>query len=105
MNSVMKAEIYRSIGVLLQSDTTVSAEHRARILTACRAEHDGTKRRFGCVREVALLLAVHRKTVFRYVERGLLHPVRYSARRLRFDMAEVERFAHSGSSEVPENLK
>lgn len=37
------------------------------------------------------------KTVFRYAERGLLHPIRRSARSLRWRQSEVERLAFHGA--------
>lgn len=73
----MKTEIYEAIKLLLQSDTTISAEHKAHILTACRTEQCGTKRRLVSVKAVAQFLAVHTKTVYRYVDRGLLGRCRF----------------------------
>lgn len=48
-------------------------------------------------RAAADALDVHPKTVLTYARRGLLHPVRRSARHLRFRASEVERLALEGA--------
>lgn len=92
----MKNEIYQSIKVLLQNDNTVSDEQRQLVLKSCRQMTAMGKLRLGTVRQVAELLGCHVKTVQRYAQRGLLHPVKYSLRRIRFDMDEVEKFVVQG---------
>jgi excisionase family DNA binding protein len=93
----VKPEIYQSISVLLQSDNTVPDMQRQQILKVCRRESVKAKRRFGTVKQAAELLSCHPKTVYRYVKRGMLHPVHHSPRRVRFDLDEVEAFANEGT--------
>ncbi len=91
----MRDDIYSSISTLLRSDSTVSPEDRRLILQTCR--RGVTRRKRLCTaKQAADLLACHVKTVYRYSERGLLHPIRYSARKVRFDLDEIERFVAGG---------
>jgi len=94
----VKAEIYQSIKVLLQNDATVAAEQRQEILKACRQKSGRSNRRLGTVKQAAEILSCHPKTVYRYVRRGILHPLHYSLRKVRFDLEEVETFATNGLS-------
>jgi len=49
------------------------------------------------IREAARVLGCHPKTVQRYVDRQLLHPIRITSRRVRYDMNEVETLATRGA--------
>jgi excisionase family DNA binding protein len=93
----MRTEILQSIRALLQTDDTVLAEQREDILRAC-SRKSSAKARLGGVRQAAEVVGCHPKTIYRYVRRGLLHPVRYSQRKVRFDLNEVEAFAANGLS-------
>jgi len=93
----MREEIYSSIRVLLQNDETVSAEQRECILQACRHTRTSKKNIDLCSPvEAAVILGCHVKTLYRYAARGVLHPVRYSSRKVRFDRKEVEDFSVKG---------
>ena len=92
----MRDEIYSSIKVLLENDHTVDREHRRNILQACRNPSPQRNKGFCTAREAAQILDCHPKTLYRYARKGLLHPIHHSARKVRFDRDEVERFATEG---------
>jgi excisionase family DNA binding protein len=48
---------------------------------------------------VAVLLAISTKSVDRLVQRGKLHPVRLSARLIRFSLSEVNRYLEELANE------
>ena len=98
MHDAMKDEIYQSIKVLLQNDNMVSDEQRQLILKSCRQVTAKGKLRLGTVRQVAELLGCHVKTVQRYAQKGCIHPIKHSLRRVRYDMAEIEAFVAKGLS-------
>ena len=95
----MKTEIFQSIKALLQTDDTVPLEQREEVLRACSRKPSG-KPKLGGVRQAAEVLGCHPKTIYRYVRKGLLHTVRYSPRKVRFDLNEVEAFAANGVSDT-----
>lgn len=96
----MKDEIYQSIKVLLQNDNTVPDEQRQLILKSCRQITAKGKLQLGTVRQVAELLGCHVKTVQRYSQKGYIHPIKHSQRRVRYDMAEIEDFVSKGLSDA-----
>ena len=63
------------------------------ILQAARGTE---KPRPGTVRQAANILGAHPRTVARYARAGMLHTIRISPRRVRFDLNEVERLATRG---------
>lgn len=99
----MKAEILQSIEALLRADNTVPMEHREEVLRAC-SRKSLSKPKLRGVKEAAAVLGCHPKTIYRYVRQGLLHPVRYSQRKVRFDINEVEAFATNGLPDTPSRL-
>jgi len=92
----VRDEIFQSIRALIQSDATVSREQQQSILKACHDQLSPSKKRIGTVKQAAAVLQCHPKTVYRYVSRGALHPIRMSARKVRFDLDEVESFTTNG---------
>jgi hypothetical protein len=68
---------------------------RAAVLRAAREQT--VKARPVGIRDAARVLGCHPKTVQRYVERQLLHPIRITSRRIRYDMNEVEALATRGA--------
>lgn len=92
----MRDEIFQSIRALLQGDPTVSNDQQQSILKACREQASHVKKRVGSARQAAEILQCHPKTVYRYVSRGALRPIRLSSRKVRFDLEEVESFATNG---------
>jgi len=56
------------------------------------------RRRPGTIREAAEILGCCTKTVERYAADGKLDPIRISARRIRYDLNQVDRLATEGAS-------
>ncbi len=96
----MKPETLTTLKAILEADNTITPEHRGRILSTCRTDHKA-RRRLGTVKQAAALFTppVHPRTVQRYARRGLLQPIRITARQVRWDLEEVERFATGGRSD------
>ena len=79
---------------LIEAVLSAPPERRPAIFTAAR----GVERpRPGTVRQAAEILESHPRTVQRYADAGLLHPIRISPRRVRYDLNEVERLAMNGA--------
>ena len=93
----MREDVYQAVRLLLQNDPSVSPAQLARILAACRSQSTAVRRRLGTVRQAAEILACHPRTVYRCAARGYLHPIHHSARKVRFDLDEVESFADRGT--------
>lgn len=80
---------------LIEAILAAPPERRGAILQAAR----GVDRpRPGTVRQAAEILGAHPRTVQRYERAGLLHAIRISPRRVRYDLDEVERLATRGSN-------
>ena len=74
--------------------STASASTGWEVLAACnRAQRH---RQLVTARKAGETLGCHPKTVERYAKRGLLTVIRFSARKLRYDLDEVEAFANDG---------
>jgi len=93
----MNATTQKVIETILSTDGSVTPEQREEILRAC-SRKTSAKPKLGGVRQAAEVLGCHPKTIYRYVRKGLLHSVRYSRRKIRFDLNEVEAFAMNGLS-------
>lgn len=86
-----------SIAALIAADPTTTPEQRRAIIRACQRQH--LRRKLGTVRQAADILQVHPRTVQRYERAGLLTAVRYSPRRIRYDLDQVQRLADEGVSD------
>ena len=78
---------------LLRADGCPADEVEAFIRTA---RNPTRLRKMGTVRQAAEIIQCHPRTVRRYARLGLIHAIKYSRRRVRFDLNEVERFAQEG---------
>lgn len=96
----MQDDILRTVQTLLQNDRTVSEEQRRRILAACRDSAGREVRRLCTVGEAARILQCHPKSCYRLRDRGFLHTIHHSKRKVRFDLDEVQRFAANGMEHV-----
>lgn len=94
----MQAATQTTIQTVIDADPTISPDQRKAILRACQTER--LRRKLGTVRQAAAILDVCPKTVQRYASMGLLHPVRVTRRRVRYDLDEVERLANEGADAV-----
>jgi len=94
----MKAETLITIRAILHADPEVSAEDvDASIQVLGRKQG---RRRMGTKHDAAAILGIHSESVKRYARRGLLHPIKITARRCRYDLDEVTRLANYGAETV-----
>jgi excisionase family DNA binding protein len=82
------------IEAAIQSDQTATPEEKARLMAALLPATE--KPRMISRKEVAALLGVHVETVKRYTRAGLLIPVHFTARAVRYPEAEVLDFMRRG---------
>jgi len=92
----MKPTTLAIIETALSSDDTVHLEQADSILKKLRNPNSNRKPRPGTVKQAAAILEVHPVTVRRYAQAGLLNPIRISARKVRYNLNEVEDLALSG---------
>jgi excisionase family DNA binding protein len=94
-DTAVNAATLKLIEAVLRADESVTPEHRAEILRACSPKALTKPRQVGA-KQAAQVLGCHPKTLYRYVQKGLLHTVHFSKRKVRFDLNEVEEFAARG---------
>lgn len=83
---------------LIEAVITAPPERRAAILAAAR----GSDRvRMGTARDAAAILNTCARTVERYAATGAFPRVHLSPRKVRYDLAAVERFATTGNKVSP----
>jgi len=82
---------------LIEAVIQAPPERREAILQAAKGKD---RPRPGTIREAAEILKSCPRTVERYASRGLLHAIRITPRRVRYDLNEVERLAIAGADGV-----
>lgn len=94
----MRSETYTTLKMMLGADDTVPDEHRQAILEACRNGQGIDKKPSKMIgaKEAAGILNCCIKTIHRYSNRGFFQAVRYSCRRVRFRLSEIQAFAEGG---------
>lgn len=90
----MKNDVQGKQQAIISAVLTAPPDRLDRIFRACTTRPD--RRRLGTVRQAAAILDCHPRTVQRYARRGMLNPIRITCRRVRFDLAQVERLATEG---------
>lgn len=85
-----------AIKTVLSLDPIATEESRKRILGALDPRIKRPAKKLITTEQAAKLLDVCTFTLRRYAKRGLLHPVRHTARRIRWDRIEIERFRDHG---------
>jgi hypothetical protein len=98
----MKQETINAIRLLATADTEADQATVSRIVQACEPQtrkRDLISAAKACeiIGVAAFGKPVSRVTLWKYVKRGILHPVRYSSRIIRFDRNEVEHYANNGT--------
>lgn len=78
------------IKAAIECDATIDPEQRERILNALEPAPKKPKAVLITTKEAAALLGVHIVTLRRYSKDGKLTPIRYSARKIRWNRNEVE---------------
>ena len=84
----MKKETLLAISAIINADSSCSDEQKKQIVKFCN-EAGQPKRCMGTVKEAARILQCHAKTVHKYAAKGLLHPVKITQRKIRYDLNEV----------------
>ncbi len=92
---LMKQETLTTVRAILSADSETTEEQTAAILAVCSRKQ--THRRLGTKHDAAAILGLHPESIKRYARRGLLHPIKITARRVRFDLDEVTRLANYGA--------
>ena len=82
---------------LISAILSAPPDRYAAILSAAKGN---ARRRPILPRVAAEILGVHRRTLQRYERAGLLHPIRLSSQKIRYDAGEVERLAERGAEAV-----
>ena len=86
-------EVTEAGRTLVINDAT--PEEKKRILEAVK-EPTPEKINMGSRKEVASLCGVHTETIKRWGRIGKIHPIRLSARCVRYDLAEIEELLRTG---------
>ena len=94
--NTMNQTTINAIQALLKSDNTVTEEQAQQILNCCKKPT--VRRRLITAREAREILSCSRPTLRALVKRGYLQQINFSSRKVRFDLADVQRFANNGTS-------
>jgi len=84
------------IKTALANDTDTTAEQRQAILAALKSADPNRKPKLITRKQAAEILVCSTKTIDRYIERGLIREIKFTQRRIRFEEAEIIRFAREG---------
>ncbi len=82
---------------LIEAVMTAPEERRDAILAAALG---ASKPRPGTVRQAAEIGACNPRTIQRYADQGLLHQIKITPRRVRYDLNEVERLFTRGADSI-----
>ena len=82
---------------LIEVVMTAPAERRDAIFAAAMG---AGRPRPGTVRQAAEIGDCDTRTIQRYADRGLIHPIRITPRRVRYDLNEVEKLFTLGADAV-----
>jgi hypothetical protein len=96
----MRNETLTTIRAILTADPETNQEQIERVLKACGTKQ--AKRRLGTKRDAAEILGLHPESIKRYARSGLLHPIKITARRVRYDLDECEHLANYGADATGE---
>ena len=84
------------IEAALGSDATITREQKDVIQSALNPQAPSQKRILITTKKASEILEVSVVTLRKYEKKGLLTPIRYTARRIRWDHNEVETFKMQG---------
>ena len=91
----MKQETINIIRSVLKGDRTATDVQIENVLRACR--QNTPQRNLISAQQAMGILKVSRPTIRTYVQRGLLHQITLSARKIRFDEEDVYELAYRGN--------
>lgn len=93
----LASRLSHGFAALPTGDGAALADRHEAILRAARG---ADRPRPGTKRQAAEIGQCHPRTLDRYARAGLLHPIKISARRVRYDLNEVERLFTRGAAAV-----
>ena len=97
----MKPEILQAIQSLILTDNTILPDQRKRILNACKnVPEKPIKRKLITARQAAEIMDCHVRTLHRYIQKGCITVVRFSPRKHRYYLDEIETFAQNGIRDI-----
>ena len=89
----MQTATATTIKNLLAADPEIKTDHRAAIL---KAVENAPKRKLISKKTACELLECCGVTLLKYERAGLIKAIRYSARKIRYDLAEIEDLRDNG---------
>lgn len=97
----MQGNTTQTIQTILDADTTIAPEHKARIIAAIKAHQAPSTDRMLTTRAACQMFdpdkPIHPVTLRRYEKLGLLAPKRITARRIRWPESQIRRLATEGA--------
>lgn len=88
----MKSETLTALRAIIASDMTASPEEVKTLLAALSPTAKKTRQTCNAA-QAAEVLGCHKRTLQLYGKRGMLHPIRISPRKIRWDLGEVKQLA------------
>lgn len=86
-----------TIRMLAEADPETDAETVSRIVAACKPQRK--RRDLINAKEACSILGLgSRMTLYNWMKRGIVHPIRFTARKVRYDRYEIESIATNGVS-------
>lgn len=98
----MEPTTRNGISALVRADNSLCEEERQRLIAAVNRAQRPQRRRLGTVGQASAILGVCRRTVERYAREGKLTRIRYSKRRVRYDLDQVQEVLNNGIIGVQE---
>ena len=89
------------IETIVGGDATISPEQKQRIQSVLNPQASSPKRILITTKQAAEILEISTVTLRNYEKKELLTPIRYTARRIRWDRDEVETFKRQGVQVIP----
>jgi len=89
------------IEAALGSDATISQDQKEKIKAVLNPQTSPSKRNLITTKKASEVLGVSTVTLRKYEKKGLLTPIRYSLRRIRWDRDEIETFRLEGVQASP----
>jgi MerR HTH family regulatory protein len=100
----MNANALATIETIISLDPETTPEQKKVALNALKGTAS-KRRRLGTAKDAAGILKIHVKTLRQYEKRGLVTSIRYSRRKVRYDLDEIENLAFTGIETNGEKVK
>jgi predicted DNA-binding transcriptional regulator AlpA len=93
----MKLQTQGTLRTVLDLDETLTKDEKKHIKRALGDTGGKQNRALITTKEACEILGICRLTLSRYVDHGMLAPIRYTKRKIRWDRDEIEFFKNNGS--------